>query len=107
MKTVKQPKWDKQEGAPIILADPDGPNKNPPFNEPLRVGQRATGTIDGVEVVVLLTDILTTVKAQGQVIGIFDGQNERDAIGDLCLGDIVFIERKDIYSLDIDTDIAR
>ncbi|HNZ59737.1 MAG TPA: hypothetical protein PLT06_05705, partial [Syntrophorhabdaceae bacterium] len=81
--------------------------KNPSFNEPLRVGQRATGTVDGVEVVVLLSDILTTVKAQGEIVGIFDGQNEKDVFDGLRIGDVVFIERKDMYSLDIDTDIAR
>jgi len=102
MKTVKMPNWDKQEGAPIILCNPQGPNKNPSFNEPLRVGHIATGTIGGVEIVVSLTDIISAVKAQGEIIGILDGQNERDSLGDLSVGDIVFIERKDMYSLDID-----
>jgi len=40
-------------------------------------------------------------------VGIFDGQNEKDVFDGLRIGDVVFIERKDMYSLDIDTDIAR
>ena len=61
-KTVKQPKWDKQESAPIILTNPDGPNRNPSLAEPLSVGQTAVGTIGGVEIAVLLTDILRNFR---------------------------------------------
>jgi hypothetical protein len=104
MKTVKQPTWDKQEGTPIIMANPDGPNKNPSLAEPLSVGQRAIGTIGGVEIVVQLTDILTTTNAQGKIILIVDGRNDRDSLGDLSIGDTVLIKRADMYSLDVDTD---
>ena len=103
MKTVKQPKWDRQEGAPIIMDSPDGPNRNPSLAEPLRVGQRAIGTIGGVEIAVLLTDILTTTSAQAEIISILDGQNDRDVLDDLSIGDTVLIKRADMYSLDIDT----
>ncbi len=104
MKTVKQPKWDKQGGAPIILANPEGPNKNPSFLEPLRAGQEATGTIGGVEIAVLLTDILTTTKAQGEIVRMLDGPHDIDRLGDLSVGDIVLIGRDEMYSLYIDMD---
>jgi hypothetical protein len=103
MKTVKRPKWDRQEGAPVILANPDGPNINPSFSEPLCSGQRAIGTIGGVEIAVLLTDILTTTSAQGEIISILDGQNDRNYLDDLSMGDTVLIRRADMYSLEIDT----
>jgi hypothetical protein len=106
MGTLKQPKWDKQEGAPIIVADPDGPNKNPSFTEPLGVGQQALGTIGGVEIAVLLTNILTDTKAQGEVIHILDGQNDLDSLGDLSIGDTVIIKREDMYSLYVDINIT-
>ena len=105
MKTVKQPKWDKQEGSPIIFANPDGPNRNPSLTEPLRVGQQAIGTIGGVEVVVVLKDMLTPTKAQGEIVSIMDGMEERVSLGDLSVGDSVFITRQDMYSLDVDTDL--
>jgi hypothetical protein len=105
MKTVKEPKWDKQGGTPIILSNPDGPNRYPSFTTPLRVGQVATGTIGGVEIAVTLTDILTTMKAQGEIIRILDGQNDRDSLGDLSIGDTVLIKLTDMYSLEVDTDL--
>ena len=99
---TKQPKWDKQENAPIILADPDGPNKNPSLREPLSVGQQATGTIGGVEVAVLLTEILSPTTAKGRIVRILDGHDDLDFTGDLSIGDTVSINRNDMYSLDID-----
>lgn len=104
MKTVKQPTWDKQESTPIILTNPDGSNRNPSFQEPLSAGQRVTGTIGGVEVTVLLTDILSSTSAQGEIIGILDGQDDRGSLGDLLIGDIVFIKRENMYSIEVDTD---
>jgi hypothetical protein len=104
MKTVKQPKWDRQEGPPIILTNPDGPNKNPSLTEPLKIGQEAAGTIGGVEISVRLTDILTFTQAQGEIIRILDGHVDRDVLGDLSLGDTVLIKRQDMHSLEIDTD---
>jgi hypothetical protein len=105
MKTVKQPKWDRQEGAPIIVANPEGPNRNPSLTEPLSVGQRAIGTVGGVEIEVLLTDILTTTTAQAEIIGIVDGRDDRDSLGDLSIGDAVLIKRADMYSLDVDVNL--
>jgi hypothetical protein len=102
MAATKQPKWDKQENAPIIFADPDGPNKNPSFTEPLNVGQLATGMIGGVEIDVLLTEILSPATAKGRIIRIIDGRNELDSTGDLSVGDTVSLDRDDMYSLDID-----
>jgi hypothetical protein len=102
METAKQPHWDKQEGVPIILARPDSPNRTPSFTEPLQVGQRATGTVGGVEIVVSLTNILTATKAHGEIINITDGQNDRDSLGDLSIGDTVLIRRGDMYSLEVD-----
>ncbi len=102
MKNVKKPKWDKQEGSPIILTNPEGMNKNPSFVEPLKAGQEVTATIGGIEVVVMLTNIFTTTSAEGKVVAIIDGQQDRDTLGDLALGDNVFIRREDMYSLDID-----
>ena len=104
MKTVKEPKWDKQEGAPMILTNPDGPNRYPSLAEPLRVGQQAIGTIGGVEIAVRLTDILTTTKAQGEIVEIIDGQDDRDSLGELSIGDTVTINRGDMYCLEVDTD---
>jgi hypothetical protein len=106
MKPVKQPKWDKQEGTPIIQSNPDGANRNPSFTTPLRVGQLATGTIGGAEIAVVLTDILTTTNAQGEIIRILDGQNDRDFVGDLSIGDTVLIKSTDMYSLEVDTDFT-
>jgi hypothetical protein len=103
MKTVKQPAWDRQEGAPIILTNPDGTNRNPSLAEPLGAGQQATGTIGGVEITVLLRDILTATRAEGEIIRILDGQDDRDFLDDLSIGDIVLIRRQDMYSLDVDT----
>ena len=106
MKPVKQPKWDKQEGTPIFQSNPDGANRNPSFTTPLRVGQLATGTIGGAEIAVVLTDILTTTNAQGEIIRILDGQNDRDFVGDLSIGDTVLIKSTDMYSLEVDTDFT-
>jgi hypothetical protein len=103
MKTVKQPAWDRQESTPIILAGPDDPNRNPSLKEPLRVGQRATGTVGGVEIVVVLTDILAATNAQGEIISILDGQDDREFLGDLSIGDTVLIKWENVYSLEIDT----
>ncbi len=103
MGTVKQPKWDKQEGAPVILTNPEGQDKNPSLTEPLRAGQEAIGTIGGVEIAVLLTDILTSTKAQGEIVRILDGRDDLDRLGELSMGDIVLIRREDMYSLDVDT----
>ena len=105
MKSVKQPKWDRQEDTPIIQSNPDGANRNPSFTTPLRVGQLATGTIGGLEIAVVLTDILTATNAQGEIIRILDGQNDQDSLGDLSIGDIVLIKYTDMYSLDVDTDL--
>jgi hypothetical protein len=102
MATTKQPKWDKQENTPIILADPDGPNKNPSLTEPIRVGERATGTIGGVEITVLLTEILSSTNAKGRIIRILDGHNDLDVTGDLSIGDTVSINRHDMFSLEIE-----
>jgi hypothetical protein len=102
MAATKQPKWDKQENTPIILADPDGPNRNPSFTEPLSVGQLATGIIGGLEIDVLLTGILSTTNAKGKIIRILDGHNDLNFTGDLSIGDTVSIDRDDMYSLDID-----
>ena len=99
---TKQPKWDKQEGAPIIMADPKGPNKSPSLTEPLRAGQQAVGTISGVEIVVLLTEVVSPTTGKGRIVGIMDGFTDRDTLGDLSTGDIVLIDRDDMYSLDID-----
>lgn len=104
MATTNRPKWDKQENMPIILADPDGPNKNPSLAEPLRVGQRATGIIGGVEVSVLLTEILSPTGARGRIVRIIDGRNDLDFTGDLSIGDTVFINRDNMYSLEIDVE---
>lgn len=105
MKTAKQPKWDKQEGPPIVIANPAGPNRNPSFTEPLKVGQEAIGTIGGIEVVITLTDIIAPTQAQGEITQILDGLAELDAIGDLSVGDTVLIRREDMYSLNIDADL--
>ena len=105
MKTAKQPKWDRQEGPPIVIANPDGPNKNPSFTEPLRVGQEAIGTIGGVEVVVMLTDIVTPTQAQGEITQIMDGLVELDALGDVSVGDAVLIKREEMFSLNIDAEV--
>jgi hypothetical protein len=102
MAAIKQPKWDKQENTPIILADPDGPNKSPSFTEPLSVGQLATGIIGGLEIDVLLTEILSPTSAKGRIIRILDGHNDLNFTGDLSIGDTVSIDRDDMYSLDID-----
>jgi len=99
---TKQPKWDRQEGAPIILADPNGPNKSPSLTEPLRAGQQATGTISGVEIMVLLTEVVSATAAKGRIVGIADGFTDRETMGDLSIGDIVLITRDDMYSLDVD-----
>lgn len=104
MKTAKQPKWDKQDGPPIVLANPAGPNKSPSLTEPLKPGQEAVGTIGGVEVVVLLKDILTPTQAQGEITQTLDGFVDLDVLGDLSVGDTVFIRREDMYSLNIDAD---
>jgi hypothetical protein len=53
---------------------------------------------------VVLTDILTTTNAQGEIIRILDGQNDRDFVGDLSIGDTVLIKSTDMYSLEVDTD---
>lgn len=103
MKTVKQPKWDRQEGMPIILTNPDGQDKTPSLAEPLMAGQEAIGTIGGVEIAVLLTDVLSSTKAQGEIVRILDGRNDLDRLGDLSIGDIVLIRREDMFSLDVDT----
>ena len=104
MNTVKKPKWDKQDDSPIIIANPEGTNKNPSFTEPLRAGQEAIGTIGGVEIAVMLTDIITTTSAYGKIVAIIDGQQDRNTLGDLSVGDSVFIRREDIYSLDISSE---
>lgn len=105
MKTAKQPKWDKQDGPPIVLANPAGPNKSPSLTEPLMAGQEAIGTIGGVEIVVMLTDIVTPTQAQGEITQIMDGLVELDALNDLSVGDTVLIRREDMYSLNIDADL--
>ncbi len=103
MGTVKQPEWDKQEGAPIILTNPEGQNRNPSLLEALTAGQEAIGTIGGVEIAVLLTEILTPTKAQGEIVRILDGRDDLERLGELSIGDIVLIRREDMYSLDVDT----
>lgn len=105
MASVKQPKWDKQEGPPLIIANPSGPNRNPSLVEPLKVGQQAIGTIGGVEIAVVLKDILTPTKACGEIVAIMDGMKDLDSLGDLSVGDSVLITRQDMYSLEIDTDL--
>lgn len=102
MKTVKEPIWDKQEGMPIVLTDPDGPGRTPSLSVPLEVGYIATGTVGGVEIAVKLTEILTSSKAKGEVIDIFDGITDLDSLGDLAKGDLVLIGRQDMYSIEID-----
>lgn len=102
MATTKQPKWDKQENTPIIFADPNGPNKNPSFTEPLCVGQLTTGIVGGIEIDVLLTEIVSPTNAKGRIIRILDGHNDLDFTGGLSIGDTVSIGRDDMYSLDID-----
>lgn len=104
MTSVKQPHWDKQDGLPIIIANPTGPNKNPSLTEPLRVGQEATATIQGIEVVVVLTDVLTPTRAHGEIVRILDGYVDRETFGDLSIGDTVLIRREDMFSLNIDTE---
>lgn len=106
MKTAKQPKWDKQEGPPIVIANPAGPNRNPSFTEPLREGQEAIGTIGGVEIVVTLTLVISPTQGQGEITQILDGMAELDALGDLSVGDTVLIKREDMYSLNIDADLS-
>jgi len=54
---------------------------------------------------VRLTDILTTTKAQGEVVEIIDGQDERDSLGELSIGDSVVINRGDMYCLYVDTGV--
>lgn len=102
MKAAKEPRWDRQDGPPMVIADPRGPNSNPSLAEPLRVGQEATATIGGVEIVVVLTDILTPTKAHGEIVRILDGPVDKESLGELSIGDIVLIRREDMYSLNID-----
>ena len=100
MTSVKQPHWDKQDGLPIIIANPTGPNKNPSLTEPLSVGQEATATIQGIEVVV----VLTPTRAHGEIVRILDGYVDRETFGDLSIGDTVLIRREGMFSLNIDTE---
>jgi hypothetical protein len=106
MTNTKRPKWDRQENMPIILAYPDGPNKNPSLAEPLGVGQRATGMISGAEISVLLTELLSFTNAKGRIVRIQYGHNDLDSIGDLSIGDTVLINRNDMYTLEIDIENA-
>ena len=99
---TKQPEWDKQENGPIIFADPNGSHRSPSLAEPLTAGQQATGTIGGLEIVVLLTEILSPTNAKGKIIRILDGFIDLDSIGDLTIDDSVLISRDDMYSLEID-----
>lgn len=105
MKTAKQPKWDKQDGPPIVLANPAGPNKSPSLTEPLAAGQEAIGTIGGVEVVVTLTNIIAPTQAQGEITQILDGLVDLDVLGELSVGDTVLIRREDMFSLNIDANL--
>jgi hypothetical protein len=102
---MKQPKWDRQEGPPIVVSNPDGPNSNPSLTEPLKVGQEAIGTIGGVEIVVMLSEIITPTQAKGEITQILNGLVEMETLGDLSLGDTVLIKRDEMYSLNIDPDI--
>jgi len=102
MATTKQPNWDKREGSLIIMANPDGPNKNAPLTVPLKTGQRAMGTIGGVEVTVLLTEIVTPTTAEATIIRIWNGTEDIDDLGDISLGNNVMISRDNIKRLDID-----
>ena len=61
--------------------------------------------MEGVEIVVALTRILTATSAEGDIIGILDGRNERESFGDLSMGDTILIRRDDMYSLEIDIDV--
>jgi len=106
MTKAKHPPWDKQDGAPIILANPAGPNATPSFSEPLKRGQEAIGMIGGIEVVVVLADVLTATSAEGEIVEILDGFQDRQSLGELAVGDRVFIRREDMYSLNVDVEPA-
>ena len=102
MKTVKQPKWDKQDEGPTILVSPDGSNKDASITEPLKVGHRAAGTIGGVEITVRLLNLRSSTIAEAEIIRIRDEQDDREILGDLSIGDTVLIKREDMRWLDID-----
>lgn len=98
---VKKPTWDKQEGAPLIISDPQGENPNPSFAEALMAGQIATGMIGGIEIVMQLTEILSGTSANAQIVQIIDGTEDRTSAADLHPGDTVFITRADMYSIEV------
>jgi hypothetical protein len=101
MLTVKYPKWDKQNQTQL-LCNPDGPNKNASIGDPLRIGQRATGTIGGIQIKILLSELKSSSSSIGRIIRILDQQNDLDVLGNLSIGDTVFISRSDMKSLDVD-----
>jgi hypothetical protein len=102
MATIKQPHWDKREGSLIIMVDPDGPNSKATFTEPLKLGQRATGTIGGVEVTVLLTEIISHTTAHARIVRIWNGTEDLDSLGDIFLEDSVVISHDNVKRLDVD-----
>lgn len=102
MAAIKKPDWYKRDGPPIILFDPEGQHREAMFTEPLKVGQRATGIIGGIEVTVLLTEIVTYTRAHGRVIRIKNRDEDLVSFEDISLQDIVVITRDDIKCLDVD-----
>jgi hypothetical protein len=104
--TKKRLEWDVQEKQ-LIMANPDGPNKNASLTEPFRIGQRATGTIGGAAITVLLTKIITPTSAEAKVIRIWNGDKEMGSLGDLYIANIVMLSRENVRWLDIDTNAAQ
>jgi hypothetical protein len=96
MKLRKYPKWDKQkkESQQILF------NPNTPINETLKIGQKAVGTIRNVEIAVLLTKLINDADAEGKIIRIGPINADEETLGDLRIGDIVFITRSDMSQWD-------
>lgn len=103
MKPVKHPVWDKQQHDTLIMVSPDSSQHSATSGEPLAVGQQAWAAIGGVEVKVLLTNLLTPTEAEARIIRIRKDKGEdQETLGDLSIDDTVLIARKDIRWLDID-----
>jgi hypothetical protein len=60
------------------------------------------GTVGGVEVTVLLTEIVTPTTAEAMITRIRRGTEDIDNIGDISLGESVMISRDNITRLDVD-----
>lgn len=102
MKTVKHPKWDKQNPDKRIMFDPDGSSNKTSLNEPFKVNQRIISSINGNEITMQITNLLNDNKFEAKIIRIIDGSDDVEEMNDLLLDDFVLIKEDEIKRRDIE-----